>query len=536
MRNRLLDITYFSGSCQPPQSTIFQKLHPSKITHWSIIPVNSPSTSPLVMRVLEIMFTRINSVRQVAGEHRIHITRVIRRTEGSAIESFSMELLTKCRTFPHQTHLRYIYYNNHGIILLALTQQSLQEFCNLIDKYPGINIYTDESNSLRLIYFFVIVCTVALCMNFHFKRKLYYPGPETDLRPMTVAWPKSTAIRKATTDSKTVDAATTSNEELPICTNYLFKKYLRAHHSYPEEFQWYNDDHFNLKLCSVPEIDDLPACWKRLVVKKVVQLGDSQGHYYAKGFVDTLKEEGYICKVTRRAKRKITTIPNTAYYYTKEAKAMDGAIHHQDNAWSCTTCISFTEVCVAKDKSQIEIEYIGIVSLKDEFVTFESNSTLNANTFIEFLFKVYFDNNYPGLILFAPPLNQIKKDTSIPAFEDGLKLMMQKLKPTMRKNTRLFFLPGLAEQEKKRPPKAAKYKNKKYHGNLATEQIYLLTRAMWHVLEEDMLSENSNIFSFANIVNATKPARKLSRDGVHYVSKVYSQIMRKVIGTMCYVE
>ncbi|ELU13660.1 hypothetical protein CAPTEDRAFT_190237 [Capitella teleta] len=378
------------------------------------------------------------------------------------------------------------------------------------------------------------MCIVALCTNFHFKRKLYYPEPETDLRPMTVAWPKSTAIRKATTDSTTLDAAKTSNEELPTCTNSLFKEYLRANHSYPEEF--HDDDYFNLKLCSVPKIDDLPACWKRLAVKKVVQLGDSQGYYFAKGFVDTLKEEGYICEETRRAKRKNRRILNTTYYHTKEAKAMDGTIRHKDNVWSCTSCISFTELCVAKDKSQIEIEYVGIVSLKDVFITFESNSTLNANTFIEFLFKVYLHNNYPGLILFAPPLNHIKQHTSIPAFEDGLKLMMQKLKPTMRKNTRLFFLPGLAEQERKRPAKATKYKNKKYHGNLATEQIYLLTRAMWHVLEEDMLSENSNIFSFANFVNATKPARELSRDGVHYVSKVYSQIMRKVIGTMCYVE
>ncbi|ELT87295.1 hypothetical protein CAPTEDRAFT_189849 [Capitella teleta] len=309
----------------------------------------------------------------------------------------------------------------------------------------------------------------------------------------------------------------------PVCSNQFLQEYLRKHHSYPDTFKWHKMEYFQINDCAIPKLTNLSACLKRLSLKKVVLIGDSQGNRYVRSFMGILRSQKYRC--TERPSR-----PTPKVYSVINLKGINAT---RDK---CSSCKEKNLHCVqAETKATLDFKYVELIVIngKLEAHQIDGNTTISTKTFLEFLFKIYFRSSFPDLILFEIPFNHVKR-SSVEEFEIDLRSLMAALKSTMKPNTKIVLFPGLAEHESKRPKKAAAFFNKKYHGSLATEQIYKLTRAMWNVLEDDLVSETSNIMSHANFVNATKAATPIVIDGVHYKPQVYAHIMRTMLATMCF--
>ncbi|ELU10375.1 hypothetical protein CAPTEDRAFT_187996 [Capitella teleta] len=291
----------------------------------------------------------------------------------------------------------------------------------------------------------------------------------------------------------------------PVCSNDFLREYLRKHHSYPDTFKWHKMEYFQINDCAIPKLTNLSACLKRLSLKNIVLIGDSQGNRYVQSFMGILRSQKYRC--TQRPSR-----PTPKVYSVINLKGINVT------GDKCSSCKGKNLHCVqAETKATLDFKYVELIVIngKLEAHQIDGNTTISTKTFLEFLFKIYFRS-------------------SVEEFEIDLRSLMAALKSTMKPNTKIVLFPGLAEHESKRPKKAAAFFNKKYHGSLATEQIYKLTRAMWNVLEDDLVSETSNIMSHANFVNATKAATPIVIDGVHYKPQVYAHIMRTMLATMCF--
>ena len=325
----------------------------------------------------------------------------------------------------------------------------------------------------------------------------------------------------------------------PNCSVEVIRKYCLDRNYFPTGGRWINSSYFP-DLCRFPSTDitkeRLRECLTRRNVTKVIVLGDSNGLRYfqaAKKLLERVLRCGHI-------KHEIDPTKPDMNYFTKGTKlnASDIVVHNRD----CSGCTSVAMKC--RDKAnEIDLEYIAMEYYIDTEITTVRNKWLNnchrskeaplcrqSNTYQEFIFGEYLEDNYPDVILlFSGNHDKARSGLSkIRADMEYLKMIIKKYLP---KQTKLFWFTKFPENLSQ---KSKFWNDVTFDGNLKTNAfIDRINLELFDVLRTEFVETGGRILPFFDMYDMSLDVLDWTLDGIHRRPEWYDAVLSSWIRTFC---
>ncbi len=338
--------------------------------------------------------------------------------------------------------------------------------------------------------------------------------------------------------------------ETPLCSNALFRRYYRNHHAFPPPGDWVIRDDNVSEIFPVlkPEIcsfswNGLPPtvlrkCFKQHGIRSMLMLGDSQGVRYSWGMMAILNRTFPECKIIKIEDTGGKKAADFRYFSDGDRKLLSRMKPDERN---CVMCVSYQVICTNKHsrKGLFRFEFIGMHHLSETVMQVDlgdkdQDGIPIMSSFQEFIFRYHLQRPHqPDLIVVPPPVNHAKFQTvhKPRGFLDQIRGMKSLIDTWMPDDTRVVWLPGMAEHESARGKN--KYVNKTWGGKLASEIVLDLNKILYEEMEPEFVGDAGKHFGFLDLFKATVGHGDWSVDGVHMKPFWYELAMSYVMETFC---
>lgn len=324
--------------------------------------------------------------------------------------------------------------------------------------------------------------------------------------------------------------------EKPTCNVNVFREYFRSNRRFPMEGRWNKDiTSFQPDLC-VFNHSDPAVCFAEKKIKHVVLFGDSNGSRYFDGFVDFLNSWKMGCR-KERGEHFNDKLPETEYFAKGDKYLESIMVTHRRG---CRTCGSAVMACNGHNGHHLLLEYIALYSLNDSSISLNSSLTgpnspkdhqfPHATTFGEYIFKVYFKESCPDIVLLFVPFNHDVMNGNVTVIRQLLKDFMSLLEATCQTKSVVYWLTTPSENIQNKPEW---FRDKLYEGMTTNEKIIMLNYLLYNFLEPQLLDPSSNTYGFFNHFELSRPKPDLNIDGVHLVQSWYVFIASALTYTFC---
>ena len=324
--------------------------------------------------------------------------------------------------------------------------------------------------------------------------------------------------------------------ELPICTSKVLLEYINRTGSHPGEGHW-EGDHFLPKLCSLKKsplsADEITKCFQRNHIQRVATIGDSNGIRFFDALLNHIKKGYKKCKMIRtEAMLNKGFFPEPAYF-AGDNMELKSAIN-VTGRW-CRSCKSRQYQCLgsSSDINKIEVEHVSMALMRDQSLTISRSAKNYSSTdsYQEFLFKYYWKDRMPQLILVFSPFCHVKnKGKVIDQLKDIDYFINLVNRYVTDKKTLVYWIPAFAEFESR---KDKQHKNLLYEGVLATETLNKLNKHLYKGIHSLLLEKPAQMRGFFDMIPVSLGKEEWTKDGIHMQPIWYQQVTKYILQLLC---
>ena len=317
------------------------------------------------------------------------------------------------------------------------------------------------------------------------------------------------------------------------CSNEVLLEYIRQTGSYPSEGHW-EGDHFLPKLCSLNTSPIAPnkitKCFQRNNIRRVVTMGDSNGNRFSKALLGYLPPRHESCSWTSMESMRDKGFLPEAAYYARDNMKLKSAIHVTTQN-RCPLCQSRRSECTSSDPDAVEFEHIGLAHMRYNILQidkeFMQTANVSAETYQEFIFKVYLKDRTPDLILiFCPFVHMVHNKNEIKAIKYFIDLLTRYLP----EDSTVYWIPAFAgfqrtkdKNHKKPLPKDA----------ITTNKLFKLNADLYKNLYSLLLEKPSQMKGFFDLIDMSLDRGDWSTDGVHMEPVWYKEVTKYLLQLIC---
>ncbi|ELT87459.1 hypothetical protein CAPTEDRAFT_223185 [Capitella teleta] len=320
----------------------------------------------------------------------------------------------------------------------------------------------------------------------------------------------------------------------PLCTEKLFKEYFKKKHTLPTNAHLVvskvlKQAYMLLDMCAFNFRNTTVAgCLEKKGVRKLTVLGDMHARQYAMAIMRIFANSSFECDMIRKEKivysdgHNKSTVPDKEYYshrsYGQWSTAELGLRNNKQWRSSMHTCFALT-----KDSSihSLNIEYLNMMNLTSKLLTLRGwTEGTSADTYEEFLFKIYLRDNFPDVLVIVLPEDHRRQ--VLPEQKAAIKAFVEIVKQYVPASTRVVWVPATAEVERK------KQKKKKP----ISEATFRRNMFLYRTIESDVLLSNASHSTFINLYNASMPWTGSGQNGL-LPQKWYEAVMTSLLAIPC---
>ncbi len=313
------------------------------------------------------------------------------------------------------------------------------------------------------------------------------------------------------------------------CTKALFREHNKVFGYFPSGGTWedvkYNGENvttFFPTACHFrwPNLTEIrTSCPKALDWLRIAIMGPCHGGEYTRGLVDILKTHlGFKCQGMRRERNIRGDHSPDGEYFARGNSELNLSLQLRQR--HCHGCLSTEIACQLNTPGaspRVHVEYVGMDDVIDSSVRLFNDAVREQSieTYQEFLFRVYFKDRYPDIVIITPSWNHVKFKDSPEKFRADLIYFRALFRVYFPNSTSIYWVPGLRENEINWFLKGQRYRNQRVDGMLASERIDLFNHILFDIVRTELINSTSLLYGFLDQIQSSEDRGSWYRDRVH---------------------
>ena len=314
------------------------------------------------------------------------------------------------------------------------------------------------------------------------------------------------------------------------CSTEALTQYTKRTGKYPGEGHW-EGDHFLPKLCSLNKSiispEEVTKCFQRYRIQSIATVGDSNGIRFFDALLKHIQMGNISCKQTRMEAMLNKGFFPEPSYFARDNMELKSLIKVSKRG--CRSCMSRKYKCSSSDSdSEIEIEHVSMAQMRDQSLTINSTTNYSStDSYQEFLFKYYWRDRMPQLILIFSPFCHVKNRGIMAEQLEDIDYFVDLVNNYVKEGTIVYWIPAFAEFESQ---KDKQHKNLLYEGVSATEALIKLNRHLYERVNSLLLAQMRVFF---DLIEMSLDKEEWSIDGQHMQPIWYKIVTKYLLQLIC---
>ncbi len=156
---------------------------------------------------------------------------------------------------------------------------------------------------------------------------------------------------------------------------------------------------------------------------------------------------------------------------------------------------------------------------------------LENMTYSEYIFKRYFKKKgFPDVLLMCPPFHHTILQSNVTTAKREIIDYQNLVKSSVPNTTKVLWVTAITQFD---DLKEKRWQNRTYQGLKANEKISILNHFLFDSLQKDIISNDSSMLGFLDLMDASKDLHDWSLDGVHLDQKFYDVMSSYILDVIC---
>lgn len=313
----------------------------------------------------------------------------------------------------------------------------------------------------------------------------------------------------------------------PYCSNSVFRDYVSSNGYFPQGGYWEKRSgqlyQFHPAACEFRaniSASSVKRCFKSAGIRSVVVVGDSHAGYYHRHL-------GTIF---------YTAMPNSTKLFSERLSYKLNATAVTSKALKCSSCINVAFRYRDDSGYTLFLERVGGMAIfipVSYVLTAEEIRKENAGNmgYTEYLFKRHFKRNgFPDLLILAPPFHHTIRQANLTVANRQIAYYYRLVKASIPDTTRVYWITAISMFDDR---KKIEWRNKTYEGMKANTKLNILNHLLFKRLQADIINNDTSMFGFLDLLDASKSLHDWSTDGVHLEQIWYELIDNYLLQVIC---
>ncbi len=278
-------------------------------------------------------------------------------------------------------------------------------------------------------------------------------------------------------------------------------------------------------------------CLSQSGIKSMATIGDSNGGRYYKALVRFM-QTAFACNTTRVESLITSGFTPDMDYFKKRSQDFEGDVLFDNR--TCRTCFSREDKCwsgVSQNHTRpdMTLEHVAMAGIMDDTIRVDHRkdaveSIQSGLSYQEYILRHYLRGHYPDVFVVFPPFNHVKRETTY-VKQRKLEDLKQLLKQYLPPSTKVIWMPAFREfgTTIADPGKDFHFKARPHVCKIIDQSNHVL----YDVIRNDLLSTQSRVYSFLDLIQVSAGREEWTTDDVHMKPLWYGRMISYIMELLC---